>query len=322
MKAIRVHKPGGPEELRYEDAPVPEPGNGQVRVKVKAIGVNFIDVYYRTGLYKAPLPLTPGMEAAGIVDAVGPDAKAVAPGDRVAYAMNLGTYAEYALANAWQVVRLPQEVDFQTGAAAMLQGMTAHYLAISTYPLRSGETALVHAAAGGVGLLLIQLAKMIGANVIGTVSTEAKAELARAAGADHVVLYEKEDFETAVKHITGGRGVDVVYDSVGRVTFEKGLNCLRKRGMVVLFGQSSGTVPAFDLTVLNQKGSLYVTRPSLAAYSATRDELEWRAGDLFRWLGDGRLKLRVDRIFPLQEAAAAHRALESRQTTGKVLLLP
>lgn len=322
MKAIRVHKPGGTEELRYEDAPVPEPGNGQVRVKVNAIGLNFIDVYYRTGLYQAPLPLTPGMEAAGIVDAVGPGVKAVAPGDRVAYAMNLGTYAEYALANAWQVVRLPEEVDFQTGAAAMLQGMTAHYLAISTYPLRSGETALVHAAAGGVGLLLVQVAKMIGANVIGTVSTEAKAELARAAGADHVVLYEREDFETVAKNITGGRGVDVVYDSVGRATFEKGLNCLKRRGMMVLFGQSSGTVPAFDLTVLNQKGSLYATRPSLAAYSATRDELEWRAGDLFRWLGDGRLKLRVDRVFPLREAAAAHQALESRQTTGKVLLLP
>ncbi len=322
MKAIRVHKTGGPEELRYEDAPVPEPGNGQVRIKVNMIGLNFIDVYFRTGLYKAPLPLTPGMEAAGTVDAVGKDVKTVAPGDRVAYAMNLGTYAEYALANAWQVVKLPDAMDFQTGAAAMLQGMTAHYLAFSTYPLRSGETALVHAAAGGVGLLLIQVAKIIGAKVIGTVSTEAKAELARSAGADHVVLYENEDFETAVHKITGGRGADVVYDSVGRATFDKGLNCLRKRGMLVLFGQSSGTVPAFDLNVLNQKGSLYITRPGLAAYTATRDELEWRAGDLFRWLGDGRLKLRVDQVFALREAAAAHRALESRKTTGKVLLVP
>ncbi len=322
MKAIRVYRTGGPEVLHHEDTPVPEPGNGQVRVKVSAIGLNFIDVYYRTGLYKAPLPLTPGMEAAGTVDAVGPDVKTPAVGDRVAYAMNLGTYAEYALANSGQVVKLPEAVDFQTGAAAMLQGMTAHYLAISTYPLRSGETALIHAAAGGVGLLLIQVAKMIGAKVIGTVSTEAKAELARAAGADQVVLYEKEEFDAAVRKFTGGRGVDVVYDSVGRATFEKGLNSLRKRGMLVLFGQSSGTVPALDLNVLNQKGSLYITRPSLAAYTATRDELEWRAGDLFRWLGEGKLKLRIDRVFPLREAAAAHRALESRQTTGKVLLVP
>ncbi len=322
MKAIRVYRTGGPEVLHHEDTPVPEPGNGQVRVKVSAIGLNFIDVYYRTGLYKAPLPLTPGMEAAGTVDAVGPDVKTPAVGDRVAYAMNLGTYAEYALANSGQVVKLPEAVDFQTGAAAMLQGMTAHYLAISTYPLRSGETALIHAAAGGVGLLLIQVAKMIGAKVIGTVSTEVKAELARAAGADQVVLYEKEEFDAAVRKFTGGRGVDVVYDSVGRATFEKGLNSLRKRGMLVLFGQSSGTVPALDLNVLNQKGSLYITRPSLAAYTATRDELEWRAGDLFRWLGEGKLKLRIDRVFPLREAAAAHRALESRQTTGKVLLVP
>ncbi len=322
MKAIRVYETGGPEKLRYEEVPVPEPGPGQARVKVQAIGLNFIDVYFRTGLYKTALPFTPGMEAAGIVDLVGAGVSVVAPGDRVAYTLNIGAYAQYALADASQLVRLPGDIDFQTGAAAILQGMTAHYLAISTYPLRSGETVLIHAAAGGVGLLLIQVAKMIGARVIGTVSTEAKAELASAAGADHVVLYEQEDFTSAVRKITEGRGVDVVFDSVGRTTFEKGLNCLRRRGMLVLFGQSSGTVPPFDLNILNPKGSLYVTRPSLGAYTSTRDELEWRAGDIFRWLADGKLKLRIDRTFPLGDAAESHRALESRKTTGKVLLIP
>jgi NADPH:quinone reductase len=322
MKAIRIHETGGPEKLLYEDVPVPEPGPGQARVQVQAIGLNFIDVYFRTGLYKAALPLTPGMEAAGVVEAIGPDVTTVVPGDRVAYTMNIGAYAQYALVKAWQLVKLPESVGFQEGAAAMLQGMTAHYLAISTYPLRSGETALIHAAAGGVGLLLIQVAKMTGAKVIGTVSTEAKAELARAAGADHIVLYEKEDLETAVKTITGGRGVDVVYDSVGLTTFDKGLNCLRPRGMMVLYGQSSGSVPPVDLSILNPKGSLFVTRPSLGFYIATREELEWRAGDVFGWLATGKLKLRIDRTFPLRNAAEAHRALESRQTAGKVLLLP
>ena len=322
MKAIRVHEVGGPEKLRYEDIPVPEPGAGQARIKVHAIGLNYIDVYFRTGLYKAPLPIIPGMEAAGVVDAVADGVTGIAPGDRVAYAMNMGAYAEYALVNAWQLVKLPPGADFQTGAAAMLQGMTAHYLAYSTFPLRQGETALVHAAAGGVGLLLVQLAKMIGARVIGTVSTDEKAALARQAGADEVILYEKEDFEAAVKRITEGRGADVVYDSVGKTTFEKGLNCLRRRGMLVLYGQSSGPVPPFELSMLNAKGSLYVTRPSLGHYAFTREELEWRASDVLKWIADGKLKLRIDRTYLLKDAAAAHRALEGRQTTGKVLLLP
>ncbi len=322
MKAIRVHEVGGPEKLRYEDIPVPEPGKGQARVKVHAIGLNFIDIYFRTGLYKATLPIVPGMEAAGVVDAVGDGVTDVASGDRVAYAMNMGAYAEYALVNSWQLVKLPAGIDFQTGAAAMLQGMTAHYLAYSTFPLRAGETALVHAAAGGVGLLLIQVAKMIGARVIGTVSSDSKAVLAKQAGADHAILYDKEDFEKSVKELTEGRGVDVVFDSVGKATFDKGLNCLRRRGMLVLYGQSSGPVPPFDLNHLNAKGSLYVTRPSLGHYVATREELDWRANDILSWIADGRLKIRIDRTFSLKDAAEAHCALESRQTSGKVLLLP
>jgi NADPH2:quinone reductase len=322
MKAIRVHEVGGPEKLRYEEVPVPEPGPGQARVKVHAIGLNFIDVYFRTGLYKAPLPFIPGMEASGVVDAVAEGVTGIEPGDRVAYAMNMGAYAEYALVNAWQLVKLPAALDFDTGAAAMLQGMTAHYLAISTFPLRHGETALIHAAAGGVGLLLTQVAKIIGARVIGTVSTEAKAALAREAGADHVIFYEKEDFEAAVKKITEGHGVDVVYDSVGRTTFDRGLNCLRRRGMLVLYGQSSGPVPPFELNVLNGKGSLYVTRPSLGHYVGTREELEWRATDVLSWIAEGKLKMRVERTYPLKDAADAHRALEGRQTAGKIIILP
>ncbi len=322
MKAIRVHEVGGPEKLRYEEIQIPEPGPGQARVKIHAIGLNFIDVYFRSGLYKAPLPLIPGMEAAGVIDVVANDVTGIAPGDRVAYAMNLGAYAEYALVNAWQLIKLPASMDFQAGAASMLQGMTAHYLAYSTFPLRKGETTLIHAAAGGVGLLLIQVAKMIGARVIGTVSTESKAALAREAGADHVILYEKEDFEAAVTQFTGGRGVDVIYDSVGKTTFDKDLNCIRPRGMLVLYGQSSGTVLPFELSTLNAKGSLYVTRPSLAHYVATREELEWRARDILNWIAEGRLRLRIDRTYPLKDAAEAHRALEGRQTTGKVLLMP
>jgi NADPH2:quinone reductase len=322
MKAIRVHEVGGPEKLRYEEVPVPEPGPGQARVKVHAIGLNFIDVYFRTGLYKAPLPFIPGMEASGVVDAVAEGVTGIEPGDRVAYAMNMGAYAEYALVNAWQLVKLPAALDFDTGAAAMLQGMTAHYLAISTFPLRHGETALIHAAAGGVGLLLTQVAKIIGARVIGTVSTEAKAALAREAGADHVIFYEKEDFEATVKKITEGHGVDVVYDSVGRTTFDRGLNCLRRRGMLVLYGQSSGPVPPFELNVLNGKGSLYVTRPSLGHYVGTREELEWRATDVLSWIAEGKLKMRVERTYPLKDAADAHRALEGRQTAGKIIILP
>jgi NADPH2:quinone reductase len=322
MKAIRVHETGGPEKLIYTDVPVPTPGPGEARVKVHAIGLNYIDVYYRTGLYKTPLPFTPGMEAAGVVDAVGENVRGVAPGERVAYAMNLGAYGEYALASAWQLVKLPEEVAFATGAAAMLQGMTAHYLTHSTFPLQSGQTALVHAAAGGVGLLLIQVARLIGAHVIGTVSTDEKAALARTAGADHVIRYDRVDFEAEVKKITDGRGVEVVYDSVGSATFEKSLNSLKRRGTMVLFGQSSGPVPPVDLNVLSAKGSIYITRPSLAHYTSTPEELNSRAGDLFKWIAQGKLKLRVDRTFPLREAAKAHQALQARETKGKVLLLP
>jgi NADPH2:quinone reductase len=322
MKAIRVHETGGLEKMVYEEMPVPAPGPGQVRVKIAAIGLNFIDVYYRTGLYKTSLPFIPGMEAAGTVDALGEDVKDLTPGDRVAYAMNIGAYAEYSVVNVSQLVQIPGAVDYGLAAAIMLQGMTAHYLTHSTFPLRKGETLLIHAAAGGVGLLLTQLAKMIGATVIGTVSSEQKAQLAHEAGADHVILYEQEDFETEAKKITSGRGVDVVYDSVGRATFDKSLSCLRQRGMLVLFGQSSGPVPPVDLTLLGPKGSLYLTRPGLAHYTSTREELLWRAGDILKWVSEGKLKVRIDRAYPLQEAQKAHQALESRQTSGKVLLLP
>lgn len=322
MKAIRVHEIGGPENLRYEEVATPSPGPGQALVRVQAVGLNFIDVYHRTGLYKLPLPFTPGMEAAGVVDAVGPEVKDLLPGTRVAYAMSLGACADYAVVDTSKLVKLPDGLDFRQGAALMLQGMTAQYLAYSTYPLKKGETVLVHAAAGGVGLLLVQVAKMIGAQIIGTVSTPEKAELARAAGADHLVLYKDSDFVTEVRRITGGRGVDVVYDSVGRTTFEKSLNCLRPRGLLVLFGQSSGPVPPVDLNILNAKGSVYVTRPSLAHYSATREELERRAGDVLRWVQEGKLKPRIDRTYPLKEAAQAHRALERRETAGKVILIP
>ncbi|HNR99942.1 MAG TPA: quinone oxidoreductase [Planctomycetota bacterium] len=322
MKAIRVHAPGGPEKLLYEDAPVPAPAPGQARVRVHAAGLNFIDIYHRTGLYKLPLPFTPGVEAAGVVDAVGAGVAGLSPGDRVAYAMNVGAYAEYALADARQLVPLPAEIDFPLAAAVMLQGMTAHYLAFSTFALKPGQTALVHAAAGGVGLLLIQIVKRIGAKVIGTTGNAAKAALAREAGADHVILYSEQDFEAEVKRITGGAGVDVVYDSVGRTTFEKGLNCLKPRGTMVLYGQSSGVVPPFDLNLLNTKGSLYVTRPALGHYLAAEGELRRRAGDILKWVAARELRIRIDRRFPLQEAAEAHRLLESRQTAGKVLLIP
>jgi NADPH2:quinone reductase len=321
MKAIRVHQTGGPEELRFEDVPAPEPGPGQARIRIQVSGVNFIDVYHRTGLYKLALPFTPGMEGSGVVDAVGDGVTNVTVGDRVAYAMNLGSYAEYALVNAWQLVKLPAGVDFQQAGAAMLQGMTAHYLAFSTFPLRSGETALVHAAAGGVGLLLLQMGKIIGATLIGTVSTPEKGELAKAAGADHVILYEQTDFEAEVTRITGGRGVDVVYDSVGRNTFDRSLRCLRPRGMLALFGQSSGLVPPFDPSLLASRGSVYLTRPVLGNYAASQEEIAWRAGDVLRWISEGRLKIRIDRTVPLEDAAQAHRVLEARQTAGKVLLL-
>ena len=322
MKAIQVHETGGIEKLQYVDLPLPNPGPGQARVKLRAIGVNFIDTYHRRGWYKIPLPFTPGMEGAGMVDAVGDGVTTFRPGDHVAWAMSMGSYAEFALVNANLLVRLPEGTDFLAGAAVMLQGMTAHYLAYSTFPLRSGETALVHAAAGGVGLLLTQIVKMVGARVIATVSTRQKAELARNAGADHVILYEEADFETEVKRITDGRGVDVVYDSVGKTTFEKGLNCLRPRGMMVLFGQSSGMVPPTDPGLLASRGSLYLTRPTLSHYTLDKEELEWRASDVLGWVADGRLKLRMERTYPLNAAPDAHRDLEGRQTTGKLLLLP
>jgi NADPH:quinone reductase len=322
MKAIRVHETGGPEKLLYEDIPIPSPGPNQALVKVHSIGLNFIDVYFRTGLYKSSLPFTPGMEAAGTVEAVGEGVTMVKPGDRVAYAGQLGAYAEYSLVNPMQLVPLPDSLEFPSAAAIMLQGITAHYLTHSAFPLRKGETLLLHAAAGGVGLLLTQMAKKIGAQVIGTVSTEEKAALAKKAGADYIIFYTRDDFEQEVKKITAGAGVDVVYDSVGRTTFEKGLNCLKRRGMMVLFGQSSGPVPPLEPSILNVKGSIYLTRPGLAHYTATREELLWRTGDIFKWISDCSLKIRVDRSFPLKEAALAHQALEARQTAGKVLIQP
>lgn len=322
MKAIRVHAPGGPEALRLEDVPEPSPKQGEAVVRVEAAGVNFIDVYHRTGLYKVALPATLGQEGAGTVIAVAPDVRDVAVGDRVAWASVLGAYTERAAVPASRLVRLPEGVSARQGAAAMLQGMTAHYLACSTHPLAPGETCLVHAGAGGVGLLLTQIAKRRGARVLTTVSTPEKARLSREAGADETIDYTKQDFEAEVRRLTDGRGVDVVYDSVGRTTFDKGLACLVPRGLMALFGQSSGPVPPIDPQVLSQRGSLYLTRPTLGHYIASREDLVARAGEVLGWIADGSLKLRIDREFPLAEAAAAHRALEARQTVGKVLLIP
>lgn len=322
MKAVRVHTPGGPEVLRHEDVPPPTAGAGEALVKVDAAGLNYIDVYFRTGQYPATLPVTIGLEAGGTVTAVGAGVTEVKAGDRVAYTGVAGAYAEYAVVPAARLVVLPAGVTTRQGAAVMLQGMTAHYLATSTCALGSGDCCLVHAAAGGVGLLLCQIAKMRGARVIGTVSTEDKARLAREAGADEVILYTTQDFEAEVKRLTGGQGLRVVYDSVGRTTFEKGLNLLAPRGVMALYGQSSGPVGTFDPQVLNQKGSLFLTRPSLFHYTSTREELLARAGDVLGWVRDGRLKLRMELEFPLREAAEAHRALEGRRTTGKVLLIP
>ena len=300
MKSVRIHKTGGPEVLTYEEAPPPQPGAGDALVKIEAIGVNFIDIYFRSGVYKAPgFPYTPGMEAAGTVSHVGSGVTNLHEGDRVAYAMNAGAYAEYSVVPAWKLVKLPPGVNFKEGAAVMLQGMTAHYLAYSTFPLKSGQTALVHAGAGGVGLLLTQIARKIGATVITTAGSEEKAALSRKAGADHVILYSKQEFDKEVKQITGGKGVEVVYDSVGATTFERSLNCLKPRGYMVLFGQSSGVVPPVDPGILAAKGSLFLTRPTLANYAATTDELNWRAGDLFKWIESGELKLKIDHVFPL-----------------------
>jgi NADPH:quinone reductase len=321
MQAIVIQEIGDPTVLRYQSVPVPEPGPGEARVKIEAAGLNFIDVYQRGGQYKIRVPAILGMEGAGTVDAVGSEVPDLLPGDRVAFAMHRGAYAEYAVIPAERLVPVPDEIETGHAAAVMLQGMTAHYLTHSTYPVRSGETALIHAAAGGVGHLLVQIAKLRGARVIGTASTEEKAALAREAGADEMILYTKADFEDQVGRLTGGKGVHVVYDSVGKTTFEKGLRCLRPRGYMVLFGQSSGPVPTVEMSALARK-SLFVTRPGLADHIADRQELLARAGDLFRWMAAGELRVSIDRTFPLAEAPAAHRYLEDRQTKGKVLLIP
>lgn len=322
MKAIQVKQVGGPEVMELVDLPVPQPKANEAVVKLSASGVNFIDVYIREGRYKAPLPFVLGQEGAGTVTAIGADVKSVKVGDRVAWASVLGSYAEYAAIPAERLVPVPRGVGDQQAAAAMLQGMTAHYLSHDTYPLKRGETALVHAAAGGVGLLLTQMAHNIGARVIATVSTDEKAKLARDAGADDVILYAQNDFETETKRLTNDKGVDVVYDSVGKTTFDKGLNVLRPRGMMVLFGGSSGPVPPFDLILLSQKGSLYVTRPTLGHYTITREELLARSGAVFGMIASGKLKLRIEHTYPLAEAQRAHRDLEGRKTTGKLLLIP
>jgi len=322
MKAIRIHNHGGPEVLAYEDVPVPEPRAGEARVKIEASGVNFIDIYHRTGLYPMNRPCILGSEGAGIVDAVGEGVTGVKQGDRVAYAMIPGSYAEYAVVPAGKLVPVPDDIDAKSAAGIMLQGMTAHYLTHSTYPLQKDATALVHAAAGGVGLLLVQVAKMLGARVIGTVSTEAKADLVRKAGADEIILYTQADFLAEAKRITNGQGVHVVYDSVGATTFEKSLDCLRPRGYLVLFGQSSGPVAAFDPAKLAAKGSLFLTRPSLAHYTLTRAELLRRATDLFDWMQGGKLKLRIEKTLPLRDASEAQQLLEKRRTTGKLILVP
>jgi NADPH:quinone reductase len=322
VQAIRVHRFGGPEVLQVEDVPIPDPGPGEALVKVEAAGINFVDVYHRAGLYPGQLPLTLGREAAGTVERVGAGVTTCRPGDRVACETMRGAYAQYAVAAADRLVPVPDEVSSRLAAAVLLQGMTAHYLAYATYRLASGDTCLVHAAAGGLGLLLCQIASRIGARVIGTVSTEEKAALAREAGAHAVILYTKADFLDEVRRLTGGAGVQVVYDSVGRTTFLKGLDCLARRGMMVLCGQSSGPVEPFDPQLLNAKGSLFVTRPTLAHYTATRAELLERAGEVLRWVAEGALEVRIGGDFPLARAADAHRELEARRTTGKVLLIP
>ncbi len=322
MRAVRVHQHGGPDALTVENVDLPEPGPGEARVRLEAGGVNFIDVYHRTGQYSLEVPATLGVEGAGIVDAVGPDVADVQTGNRVAYAMQIGSYAEHAIVPAWKLVPVPKGVETRQAAALMLQGMTAHYLTHDTYPLSSGETALVYAAAGGVGQLLAQLCRHKGARVIGVTSTDEKAEIARRAGADDVIRYPDGDIEAEVKRLTDDRGVDVVYESVGRATFEASLNCLKPRGYCVLYGQASGAVEPLDPQVLNAKGSLFLTRPSLGHYAMSRDEIRGRTDDLFEWVRQGQLAVNVDREFALAEAADAHRYLEGRQSKGKLLLIP
>ena len=322
MKAIQVQKTGGPEVLTLVDLSIPKPKANEALVKIAASGINFIDVYFREGRYPATLPFVDGQEAAGTVTEVGSEVKSVKPGDRVAYSNVIGSYAEYAAVPAERLVQVPDKISDQQAAAAMLQGMTAHYLINTTYPLKKGETALIHAAAGGVGLLLVQMAKNIGARVIGTVGSEEKAKLARDAGADEVIIYTKQDFDAETKRLTENKGVHVVYDGVGKSTFEKGLNVLRPRGYMVLFGGASGAVSPFDPIALSQKGSLFVTRPSLLHYIATRQELEHRSSDVFNMIVAGKLKLRVGHVYKLEEVQQAHRDLEGRKTTGKILLVP
>jgi len=322
MKAIQAQKTGGPEVLTLVELPVPKPKPNEAVVQIKAIGLNFIDVYVREGRYPAPLPFVDGQEAAGVVTEVGAEVKSLKAGDRVAYTGVLGAYAEYAAVPADRLVHLPDKLSFEQGAAAMLQGITAQYLTHSTYPLKRGETALIHAAAGGVGLLLVQMAKTIGARVIGTVGTDEKAKLARDAGADDVIVYTKQDFEAETKRLMGGKGVDVIYDGVGKATFEQDLNVLRPRGYLVLFGAASGAIPPFDPAKLNQKGSLFLTRPGLAHYIASREELESRAKDVLGAVEAGKLKLHIGHKYPLTEVQQAHRDLEARKTAGKVVLIP
>jgi NADPH:quinone reductase len=323
MKAITVEAPGSPEAMRYTEVTTPQPGKGDVLIRIAAIGVNYIDVYHRNGVYPVPNhPFTPGMEAAGTVEALGPNVTGFARGDRVAYAGSMGSYATFAVVPASQIVTIPKALTFEQASAIMLQGMTAHYLANSTFALKAGDVALVHAGAGGVGLLLTQLAKARGAMVITTVSTSAKERLSKEAGADHVIRYTEQDFAEQARRITNGRGVDIVYDSVGKTTFNKSIDSLRMRGMMVLFGGSSGPVPPFNLQELNQKGSLYITRTNLAHYIADRAELEQRANDLFHAVEHGSLRLRIEHTYQLSEAARAHTDLETRKTTGKLLLIP
>jgi NADPH2:quinone reductase len=322
MKAIQVPRHGGAEVLTVVDLPIPQPKPNEIVIKIAAAGINFIDVYYREGRYPVPPPFVDGSEAAGVVHAVGSDVKSWKAGDRVGYCMILGSYAEYAAIPAERAVRVPQGVSDQQAAAALLQGMTAHYLVHSTYPLKKGEIALIHAAAGGMGLLLVQMAKQIGARVIATVGSDEKAKLASEAGADDVIVYTRQDFEAETKRLTEGKGVHVIYDSVGKTTFDKDLNLLRPRGYLALFGASSGAVPPVDPMLLAQKGSIFLTRPTLGHYAASREELEWRSREVFEQIAAGKLKLRIAHVYKLSDAAQAHRDLEARKTTGKLLLLP
>lgn len=322
MKAVKVREYGGPEAMSYEDIDVPEAGASEVLVKIEAIGINYIDTYQRSGLYQVPLPRTLGLEAAGVVEAIGEGVTLFSPGDRVAYCSTPGAYAEYAVVPEQQLVAMPAGLSFEQGAAAMLQGMTAHYLCQSTYPVKSGDRVLIHAAAGGVGLLLIQMVKMAGGFIIGTVSTEEKAQLARDAGADEVILYNDVDFEQEVKRITDGAGLNVAYDSVGKTTFDGSINSLSSLGYMVLYGNASGAVTEFNPATLGAKGSLFLTRPTLFSYIANRENLEWRSGDVFNWIADGKLDLRLEHFYALADVQEAHRALEGRRTTGKVIMRP